>query len=108
MDRAGPGPLILDKSSPVNSGALSTVPCYVNSGDGAAKKKKKKKEEGRITWCGGDGWLDGEDDLKPTVETVVDLAVGGSCRFLFFPFFFLLPAAFGSLPLPSAVLLFLW
>jgi len=58
-----------------------------NSGDGAAKKKKKKKEGGRITWRGGDGWLDGEDDLKPAVETVVELAVGGSCRFLFFLFF---------------------
>ena len=57
-----------------------------NSGDGATKKKKKK-EEGRITWRGGDGWLDGEDDLKPAVETVVELAVGGSCRFLFSLFF---------------------
>jgi hypothetical protein len=50
------------------------------------KKKKKKKEEGRITWRGGDGWLDEEDDLKLPMETVVELAVGGSCRFCF-PFF---------------------
>jgi hypothetical protein len=56
-----------------------------NSGDGVTKKKKK--EEGRITWRGGDGWLDGEDDLKPAVEMVVELAVGGSCWFLFSLFF---------------------
>jgi hypothetical protein len=62
------------------------------------RRRRRKK--------GGDGWLDGEDDLKPAVEMVVELAVGGSCRFLF-SLFFLLPAAFGSLPLPSTVLLFL-
>jgi len=42
----------------------------------------------------------------PGVETVVELAVGGSCRFLFS--FFFLSTAFGSLPLPSAVLLLLF
>jgi hypothetical protein len=28
----------------------------------------------RTTWRGGDGWLTGEDDLKPVVETAVELA----------------------------------
>jgi hypothetical protein len=37
------------------------------------RRGRGESQRGRTTWRGGDGWL-GEDDLKPAVETAVELA----------------------------------